>query len=76
MTVNDIPSPVKPLDSQVTSHLIPYCFPPESPESFPEPSETAEKAGSLDPYRVSSLGSPGFHRQLSECGEKLLHFLL
>lgn len=65
--------------STQTNHLNPHCSPilfaPKFPESCLEWSRTAEK-GSLDPYRVSSLASPGFHRQVSKRGEELLHFLL
>lgn len=41
MSVNDIPSPVRLLYIQVTSHLVLSHIPPESLESLPEPLETA-----------------------------------
>lgn len=76
MSVNDIPSPVRALYSQVTCHPIPR----DPPTGTQNPSQIhqrqRERAGSLDPYRVSSLGSPGFHSQLPKCGEKLLHLFL
>lgn len=36
-----MPSPLRALYSQVTSHLSPLNIPTRTPESFPEPSETA-----------------------------------
>lgn len=65
--------------STQTSHLNPHCSPilfaPKFPDSSLEWSRTSER-GSLDPYGVSSLTSPGLHCQISKCGEKLLHLLL
>lgn len=65
--------------STQTSHLIPHCSPtlfaPRVPRVLPGAVQDREK-GSLDPDCVSSLASPGFHRQVSEGGEELLHFLL
>lgn len=65
--------------STQTSHLIPHCSPtlfaPRVPRVLPGAVQDREK-GSLDPDCVPSLASPGFHGQVSECGEELLHLLL
>ena len=77
MSINDMPSPARTLYSQVTSHLVPYNLPTRIPRVLPRATrDSGRERPSLDPYRVSSLGSPGFHCQLPKRGKKLLHLFL
>lgn len=76
MSVNDMPSPVRALYSRGPATRSHRMFPPAPRSPRHVHRRQWEEAGSLDPYCVSSLGSPGFHCQLPKRGEKLLHFFL
>lgn len=45
MSVNDMPSSVRTLYSQVTSHLLPYNIPTRTPRVFPDPLKTLGESG-------------------------------